>query len=797
MQTMSSNGARRTGATWVAATGAFLLLAAATVFVAARWDHIPDAVKLAALVAATGACALVGDRLRRTLPATGNALFHLGALLVPIDIAALGLRTHLTWQELLLVDALASTAILALCAHRARSVVLAAAASGGVIASAGGIAAVTGLPAPFVLAAIAAAACLDRRFERHAFCWAGAAAIAPLAVVALDRAITGHGVADELGLLRVAWPFSLATVALVSFVVVRGAKLRDEPALALIGVVAAVANTVAIWHGTQVPHVVDVIAAPSVFLLVEVTVLALRRDPFWARPTHVAGQLVEAVAAVPALLTLPTAFVLVAFEHTWTDVTLAAAIVTVAWIVADARRPKPAAWIAAAAACNALLALAAASGSSVTVATGALAIGIATVMSTRRQDATALAYGAALYAALVGVVDTRFTLTIACVSVGVIACAAWRAPQDAAVLRGVGVVAGFAALRVGEVYGARAAGPVAATLVWPLGAWALALVADRIDTTAANLTRAAAFAVLPFLLHGRAVDAIPACLVLTMLATFDAMRLARPSLAYAAVVPAIAGEIAILATLGLDLAGGGLALCIGASVWLAAAALVRDPWRGPLAACAAACVVIGLGAASNDATAFGPALLVTGALVFSTGLVLDEDAVAHIGAGCSTVGFWIVLGTQHVMISEFYVAPVAVHLLIAGAIVRANTTGERRPSSWIASGPAIALLAGSAIAERIAGGSAWHSVFAGAVGVAAVAVGGWRRSAAPLLLGTATLIAVVLRETLDGSAGVPTWAWLAAGGSALIAAAIAMERTDVSPIEAGRRVVDVLSANFD
>ena len=49
MQTMTepTNG-RRAGATWVAATGAFLLLAAATVFVATRWDHIPDAVKLAA-----------------------------------------------------------------------------------------------------------------------------------------------------------------------------------------------------------------------------------------------------------------------------------------------------------------------------------------------------------------------------------------------------------------------------------------------------------------------------------------------------------------------------------------------------------------------------------------------------------------------------------------------------------------------------------------------------------------------------------------------------------------------------
>ncbi len=46
-----------------------------------------------------------------------------------------------------------------------------------------------------------------------------------------------------------------------------------------------------------------------------------------------------------------------------------------------------------------------------------------------------------------------------------------------------------------------------------------------------------------------------------------------------------------------------------------------------------------------------------------------------------------------------------------------------------------------------------------------------------------------------------TWvwmaAWLAAGGIVLIGAAVAMERNDVSPIEAGRRVVDVIGTNFD
>ena len=147
------------------------------------------------------------------------------------------------------------------------------------------------------------------------------------------------------------------------------------------------------------------------------------------------------------------------------------------------------------------------------------------------------------------------------------------------------------------------------------------------------------------------------------------------------------------------------------------------------------------------------------------------------------------------LVSEAYVAPVALELLIIGIILRA--TSSRRPSSWVAYGPAISMIVASALVERMSGGVAWHSVIAGAVGVAAVVVGGSRRLAAPLVLGTVTLVLVVLREALDQSAGVPTWAWLAAGGATLIASAVAMERRDVTPIEAGRRLVDVLGTSFD
>lgn len=42
------------------------------------------------------------------------------------------------------------------------------------------------------------------------------------------------------------------------------------------------------------------------------------------------------------------------------------------------------------------------------------------------------------------------------------------------------------------------------------------------------------------------------------------------------------------------------------------------------------------------------------------------------------------------------------------------------------------------------------------------------------------------------TAGVPTWAWLAAGGTLLVGAGLAMERHELGPVETGRRLVDVV-----
>ncbi|MEA2931991.1 MAG: hypothetical protein QOI56_776, partial [Actinomycetota bacterium] len=77
-----------------------------------------------------------------------------------------------------------------------------------------------------------------------------------------------------------------------------------------------------------------------------------------------------------------------------------------------------------------------------------------------------------------------------------------------------------------------------------------------------------------------------------------------------------------------------------------------------------------------------------------------------------------------------------------------------------------------------------------------VAAGGWSRTAGPLVAGTAILVTLTVHESLATLAGVPTWAWLATGGTVLLVAGIALERTDTSPVEAGRRIIDVIAENF-
>ena len=596
----------RTGAVWVTGTGAFLLLAAAAVFTAVRWDDIPAGAKLAALGLATGAFLIAGRRLATELPATASALFHLGTFLVPVDVAAVCLRLQLPWSTVLLAHGLVATVTFGWAARVEGSVVLRWSAAAAVVLLAVGLGATTPLPAPLVLA-VAGAAAAARRAHGPAVAWASVAGLAPLVTLLQSDLTKGAGVLDQLGLalgqpIGTALAAVLAAATLGQCAVVRSRR-QDEDARS---------------HGG------DEDVAAGLALL---------------------SALPLALAATAAALHLGVA--------TWPLVALAAALTSLA------------AWL-----------------------DRGLPLGGTISLGTLVRAGT------------------------------------------------VGVLAGTAGLPAAD----------------------LGLVA----ATAAILT------------------------------AVDAGRLRQPQLAYGTALALPVAIGALLHTSGLSLPATGVALAVAAVVVVGLGSLLDRSWWGPLGTATTLLCGSALALALPEASAVAHVLLLTGGVVTAIGVSVRQVEVQIGGGLVMAVGFWMRLAAAGIDASEAYVLPVAVLLAVVGTKALAEGTA----SSWVAYGPAIALLGGTAFAERVQGGAGWHGIVAGTVGVAAVIAGGGRRLAAPLLLGTGLLVAIAGYESLAVTAQLPTWTWLAVGGSALLAAGVTMERHEVGPLETGRRLVDVVAERY-
>ena len=241
----------------------------------------------------------------------------------------------------------------------------------------------------------------------------------------------------------------------------------------------------------------------------------------------------------------------------------------------------------------------------------------------------------------------------------------------------------------------------------------------------------------------------------------------------------------------LSVPASGVALSISAAVLVGLGSLVDRRWSLPILVGAAVACAAGLGLAAHDASAFADAVMITSGIALAVSVERGRLDGVLLASLAMTSGIWLRLADAEITATEPYLAPVA--LLLIGAGLRARSTGT---SSWIAYGPVVTIFGGAALAERMSGGPGWHAVVAGTVGVLAVAAGGYRKLAAPLFLGTGLLVVLVGYETLAITAALPTWTWLAAGGIALLGAGVAMERKDLSPIETGKRLVDVVDDRF-
>jgi len=151
--------------------------------------------------------------------------------------------------------------------------------------------------------------------------------------------------------------------------------------------------------------------------------------------------------------------------------------------------------------------------------------------------------------------------------------------------------------------------------------------------------------------------------------------------------------------------------------------------------------------------------------------------------------------------TDLAVAVLTIGLLIGGAVLRSK---QRTMSSWVAYGPGLVLVGLHLLSTQAATHQQARVGVAIGFGVAAIAVGGVRRLAAPLLLGTALVAATTVLATGHQLASLPVWTWLAVGGVVLLSLALLVERRHSEadePVEraggaSDERLIDTIRRTF-
>ncbi len=818
--TLGSGDPSRTGAVWVTATGAFLCLAAAAVFIAIQWGTLSPQVRLAILACCCGSLLMAGRRMRESLPATSGVVFHLGAFMLPVIVAAVLVDAKVTSSDFLVLLGATAAVCFALLGLYEDSVLLRWGAAGGVVVFSAGLGGRVG-SASLLLVAFALAACLAG-WNKTAKAWALIAGLAP--VVALAQRVVPFDSPQmaQLGLVATGAGAQVATVAVgmaAALVLGRLAHLeRDLVLVALAGLVGALGLGLA--AGDAPVDLADgVVGLAAFFVAVEVVAHLVRRDAFWAKPCSLVAALTETVTGGVLVVAtwLAMSWSVPARISIGPSMLLAGLLGAAGWYLADLRRIERgnlptgtallvgAGWAPATLGMGGSVLAGALFGSgSVLAAAGALVAMAGFMVLSGRALGHVVAVVLATAAPLVG--PAPLWLPAACAMCGsaTIACATGvrarlhPAPLDVVVLLALasvlpmGVAMVVAVDNGGDRFMVLAAGAA--------GAWALGLLTDRavLGTPLASIgfiQRAAAVAVLVFAPALQPTQVLCIAGALTAAAIIDGTRRGDPVIAGIAALTLPVAATAAVRAAGGSWAEAGIALCALSTMSGLIGSTVTSRWRLPALATAVSLGLVGLGLAAIEPVAAGVGLMFIGGALAVAAARFGRIDAAFAGLVIVIFGIWLELACNAVQALDAYVAPVSAVLVLAGMRVRREEDGA---GSWLAYAPSIALLGGTALAERMYGHGFAHAVVAGCVGLTAVLVGGLRRLSAPLLLGTGILIVLTAHECFAvRDLNIPTPVGLAAGGIALMVAGIVMEHRDRGPVETGRRLIDVVHQRFD
>ena len=747
---------------------------------------------------------------------TAEAIFHLGALLIPFDMAAVAILAGRSWEETLLLTAVTSVTAWYGIERAVPSKILLWCARLAVVMGAAGVAAVSTISMPIALATAAVVAITVRKPVAAGF-WAIVAGLLPVGAFVAWLPRIADAMAD-LGFDSVdRWQLVAAgVISTLVLVVVTRTFPRVE--IAWSAVTIATVTGFVTFDGFGGAHDTYLVIG-ALFAGLELLALGAHRDPLWKPIVAVLAVVGEVVAAGATAVLLADA-VLGGLSMLGTTHAFAAAFFAIGWLIADHRRLEdsvdwiidlilgsdwpvttvmfPAAVLAIAVSLSAPVSIIA------LTAVGLAFWMIATWRSGAAEGATLLVLIAAVCAQYT---DHWTSLAIGAAGAAVLMLGAQQH------LRTKNRLAALVPAFAGAVVwlGSTSDAVAQSRSGWPVllvlgGAWMMSWIVEargphRSIEVADWIGRATAGFVLVSAVWEDTPVAVGSCALIMALAILDYLAVRRrgaveghPLLTtYALIAGAAFGlagmPLAIAATLSTTVAGAVLAV---AGFVLVGVALGSPRFvELPLAAAAVVASSVGVLMAWGDPGMFAVALLAVGCSILFVAAALRDLLFAITGYIVVGLGVALQLAVWEVIWLEPYlVFPVGAALYIG---YRFHRSGG---NSWAAYAPTIALMSYVSIADRLAGGSAWHTVIAGAIGVLAIIAGGYRRLVGPLVTGSVVLAVVVGYESLGPASLVPTWAWLATGGTILLAAGVAMERSDTTPLERGQQLRTVVATQF-
>ncbi len=850
---------RVTAATWLAALGAVLLLGAAGTFLAVTWDVMPLVARVAVVAAATGAAIFGGHRLRRVLPAVGSVVFHLGALLVPIDALGLALQLGVGVPGRWLAVGLTGVVALLVLAVTGRSPVLAWAGVGSVLVAATGVGLAGTVPAPILVAGAALVltgltGVLPGLPRGGGPVLAVTAVVVGLGLAVVDALPTTGGLV--VGIRSAGW-----LMTELSAVVITGALATASQALATvttrsraaaIGVVAVLGATlIQVLLVVGSPQLALFVGVPGIVVLLELGAVAAERDP---QLTRIAARIAATAEALLSPGVLVAAFLLLVVDAVagdvarWstTDVGVGALLMAAAWgLAAVRRRGRPGVVLVLAVAAAVLhlaigpvlVGLAAASATLVLLV--AVAVGLAATSTSGRSLATlgstrglplvatwVSAHVGLLVLATVGA-SPSVRVAVGAVALGLLAAQVAALPAttsiDAApaagrVLRWMTVLVGLLVaigVAITEPVPVGGGSSLLAALVVILGAAALAATAEPDAVLADTAWAVAAGFGLLLLVPAWSVPlsgefAAGTVTLIGRLGVDPAALLPAGVVATLLIaVAALTGRIrpAALAAPVVVRTGTAAAFGLGATATQVGVALV-------IASVAATAVLVVVPARWRGVpVTFAVAAGALGWILAGDVELLRATSLVGIGVALVVLGVvrrqagWAHLGgvvaTMGVWDAFVVLGVASLDLWVLPLAVHLFLAADaaRRAgaaaSSWFIDVPPLMLVGGAAVVERLASGDPRHALLAGAVAVAAVVHGAVGRHAGPLIVGTVLLLMVVGVEVFAAVVAVPTWVWLTLGGLVLFGAAALVERAEGTPMRAARRLIDVVGERFD